>query len=58
MSSDLISKSLKEITNNLNEIQTKKKEFSTSISNESKTSNLKIVKDLMEKIKGNVKITF
>ena len=36
MSSDLISKSLKEITNNLNEIQTKKKEFSTSISNESK----------------------
>ena len=58
MSSDLISKSLKEITNNLNEIQTKKKELSTSISNESKTSNLKIVKDLMEKIKGNVKITF
>ena len=57
MSSELISKSLKEISTNLNEIQNKKKEFST-LPNESKNSNLYIMKNLMNKIKDNVKLTY
>ena len=57
MSSELITKSLKEISTNLNEIQNKKKEFLT-LSSESKKSNLLIIKNLMKKIKDNVKITY
>ena len=57
MSSELISKSLKEISTNLNEIKNKKKEFST-LPNESKNSNLYIMKNLMNKIKDNVKIIY
>ncbi len=57
MSSELISKSLKEISTNLNEIQNKKKELLT-LSTESKNSNLLIIKNLMNKIKDNVKLTY
>ena len=57
MSSELISKSLKEISTNLNEIQNKKKELLT-LSTESKNSNLLIIKNLMNKIKDNVKIIY